>query len=409
MVEERPKAPGLKWRPRKRNPDVPYWVADKSALAAKYPVKSVNLNLYASQPDLLKSRCERLQSEMLLWVSGVRGNIPGYDGTFGALIAIYLADPESDYHTLKPGSKHPYDVYSAKLKTGIGERVIHLCDGRDVKRWFKIWAGVEDLRDPTARLPRARMMLTVLKSSVSFGVVCKLPGCAEFKAVLDELEFPSPKRREFAPTAEQATAARNAAHAVGAPERALAYAIQYETALRQWDVTGQWLPLSDPRPSAVLRGREKWIGPTWASIDDNLILRVTPTKTEGVTDAKGTFDLRMCPMVMEELARIPPEARKGPLIVDPRTKLPYIYDTFKDCWRRDFKAAGLPAKMWNRDFRAGASTEGSKAGATRDDRAKMAGHSSQIQGKVYDRDTLEAHRRVARARGAYRTENEPGT
>ena len=81
-----------------------------------------------------------------------------------------------------------------------------------------------------------------------------------------------------------------------------------------------------------------------------------PTKTEGVTDAKGTFDLGLCPMVMEELTRIPPESRNGPLIVDERSRLPYVYDTFKDAWRRDFKAASLPAKLWNRDFRAGAST-----------------------------------------------------
>jgi hypothetical protein len=240
-------------------------------------------------------------------------------------------------------------------------------------------------------------------------VACKLPDCNAFKAVLDELEFPAPKRREFAPTAEQVTAARRAAHAAGAPSRVLTYAFQFDTGLRQWDVTGQWVPMSDLRPSAMLRGNEKWIGPLWSAIDDNLILRVTPTKTEGVTDVRGTFDLRLCPMVMEELAGIPPEKRTGPLIADERTSLPYVYDTFKDAWRRDFKAAGLPAKLWNRDFRAGASTEASKAGASREDRAKVAGHSDQIQAKVYDRDTLEAHRRVAKARNQFRRKNDSGT
>lgn len=121
MDEERPKAPGLKWRKRKRGPDVPYWVADEDAVAAGYPVKSVNLSLYTDQPDLLKARCERLQGEMTMWLAGIRNSIPAFDGTFATLIAIYLTDPESDYHLFKPGSKHPYDVYSAKLKRHIGD------------------------------------------------------------------------------------------------------------------------------------------------------------------------------------------------------------------------------------------------------------------------------------------------
>jgi hypothetical protein len=39
------------------------------------------------------------------------------------------------------------------------------------------------------------------------------------------------------------------------------------------------------------------------------------------------------------------------------------------------KEAGLPRDLWNRDIRAGGVTEGGKAGATSDDRAKVAGHS----------------------------------
>jgi hypothetical protein len=409
MENERVKAPGLKWRKRKRGPNVPYWVADRDAIAAGYPVKSVNLKLYADMPDVMQARCVRLHGEMTMWLAGIRNPIPAFDGTFATLIDIYQRDEESTYRLLKPGAKHPYDVYAAKLKQHVGARRIDLCDGRDVKKWFKIWAGVDDLRDPAARLPRARMVLTVLKASVAWGVACKLPGCKTFKSVLEELEFPAPKRREFAPTAEQVTAARRAAHAAGAPSRALAYALQFETTLRQWDVIGQWLPLSDPRPSALLRGNAKWVGPAWAAIDGDMIMRVTPTKTEGVTDVRGTFDLRLCPMVLEEMALIAPEQRIDALIVDERTGMPYIYAAFKDAWRRDFKAAGLPAKLWNRDFRAGASTEASKAGASREDRAKVAGHSYRIQATVYDRDTLEAHRRTQRARTKFRSDNDPGT
>lgn len=410
-METRPKAPGLKWRKRAGSIEVPYWISDDGKMAINLSPYGVwSAGRFTADPAFLIQRCERLHDEAQMLAAERSNAKPTFDGTFGALIDIYLKDPESAYRTLKPGSLHPYTIYAKELKRHIGPVLIEDSDGREVKRWFKDWAGVDDLRDPAARLPRARFMLTVLKAAVSFGIVCKIAPCKTFKAVLEELEFPAPKRRKFAPTAEQIVAARAAAHAAGAPGRALLYALQFETTARQWDLIGQWLPLSDIRPSALHHNGLKWIGPTWASIDQHMILRVKPTKTEDTTDVDGTFDLSVCPMVMEELARIPPERRAGPLIVHEATGMPYVHVSFRDCWRRDFKAAGLPAKMWNRDLRAGGSTEGSKAGASREDRAKVAGHSPEMQGKVYDRDTVEAHRRTMAARTGFRAKtNGSGT
>ncbi len=270
---ERAKAPGLKYRRRKMSPEVPYWVADDEARKAGYPVKAVNLSLFTNDTAELVRRCERLQAEMRLWLTGARSTTPTFDGTFGSLIERYLCDRESSYARLKPSSRHPYDIYASKLKAHIGERRIDHYDGRDVRKWFKVWAGgVEDLRDPAARIPAARMGLTVLKSAVSFGVICRLPGCQAFNAILAELEFPTNRRRPYAPKAADIEAARRAAHAAGAPSRALAYALQFETTLRQWDVIGQWVPLSDPTPSAIIAYGEKWIGPTWADTVAKVLL-----------------------------------------------------------------------------------------------------------------------------------------
>ena len=134
------------------------------------------------------------------------------------------------------------------------------------------------------------MALTVLKSAVSFGVICRLAGCVDFNTILAELEFPGNRPRRFAPTAADIEAVRQAAHQAGAPQRALAYALQFETTLRQWDVIGQWVPLSDPRPSAIIDKGKKWIGPTWAHIDADLILRrLVHCKTE--EDLGGGGDL----------------------------------------------------------------------------------------------------------------------
>jgi hypothetical protein len=60
----RPKSPGLKWRPRRTGPPVPYWFADKKALDAGYPVKSANLSTLADNPAKLIERTQRLQSEI---------------------------------------------------------------------------------------------------------------------------------------------------------------------------------------------------------------------------------------------------------------------------------------------------------------------------------------------------------
>ena len=110
------------------------------------------------------------------------------------------------------------------------------------------------------------------------------------------------------------------------------------------------------------------------------------------------------------MARIPAEARRGPLIVNPTTGFPYRQTTYYDLWKKVTKAAGIRTGLWNRDLRAGAATEGGQAGAKIDDMAKQMGHSNKrTTAEVYDRDRFEAHRRVARARVAYRDKNGEGT
>ncbi len=62
--------------------------------------------------------------------------------------------------------------------------------------------------------------------------------------------------------------------------------------------------------------------------------------------------------------------------------------------------------MWNRDICAGGNTEGLKVGALLEDRRKVMGHAADdTTAEVYDRDVLEAHRRVAKARTRHRSGN----
>ncbi|WP_407175804.1 integrase [Bradyrhizobium sp. STM 3562] len=340
---------------------------------------------------------------MLLWMWGQRGPKLIVDGTFKAVILLYEADPESPYNTdIKPGVRETYGVYIRRLISHIGDLRIDLQDRRAVKRWFKEWRFDPDGRD---RLPRARMVLAVLKAAITFGVGCRVPGCKAFQEVLETIEFPALRSRTFAPTAAQIEAARKAAHAAGKPRRALLYALVFETTGRAFDFLGQWMPLSYKKSSAVVAYGKKWIGPTWASIDDNMLMTIKPTKTENSTGVEVTFDLSVCPMVMEELKLIPKAERKGPLIIHEGTGLPYVYQTFRGGWKADFNAAGIPKGMWCRDLRAGGVTEGGKAGVSKDDRRKIAGHATPKQTEAYDRDQIEAFRRTMKTRTSYRSQN----
>jgi hypothetical protein len=197
-------------------------------------------------------------------------------------------------------------------------------------------------------------------------------------------------------------AALRAAHELGHPEVAFAYALQFEGSMRQWDVIGKWVPLSDKRASSIIEGNKKWLGPTWSQVDENLILRYTPSKTQFTTGAKATVDFRVCPMVMAELAKLPHEARRGPLVINAQTGLPFTQRRFAYVWRKVANKASIATTVWNRDLRAAAVTEAREGAASTDDVAKVAAHSKRTTARVYDRDHLEAHRRVMRARVARR-------
>lgn len=394
MQTKAPNPPGLRILRGK-----PIWRATKAAVAEGYPVKSVNLSSLKDDPSGLSRRCERLQLEMMSWLSGRRGLTRTFDGTIRSLVDLYQAEPNSPYRKrLTASSREPYDVYLRVLRKEIGERQIDRCDGTDVDRWHEAWS------DAGRHLAKANMVIKVLKSVLSFGIQCRKPGCQEFKNILGEKRFPSLPSRTQAPTAEQIDALRAAARAAGHGPAALAYALQFECAMRQWDARGQWVPLADKRPSSVIHRGKKWLGPHWSQVDDNLVLKYKPTKTAFTSGAEVQIDLRECPMVIEELDAIPPETKVGPMVVDPKTKRPYTKDRFGQVWNDAARVAGIPDDIWNRNLRAGAATEGRQADAKIDDLKKVLGHTagSKMTAEVYDRDKLAAHRRVAKLRTAKR-------
>jgi len=397
METKVPATPGLTW-PRGK----PIWRPSRAAINTGFMPKWVNLAYIAHDEAALVARCQRLTAEMKVWLSGKRERKPVFDGTVCSLINYYLVEPNSKYHKLAPSSRRPYDVYARVVIATVGARRLDALDGRDFTRWYDEWsAPLEPGGKP--RIAAAHMAMSVFKAALSFGIACRLRGCTDLRVILDEMEFENPRPRTEAPTAAEVVAARKAAHELGHPLAALAYALQFEGAMRQWDVIGQWVPVSYKTPSTIIGGTSKWVGSMWSQVDENLILRYMPNKTAFTSGAQVTLDLRACPMVMEELGKVPPEARRGPLIVSPKTGLPYREARFCDLWRAVRKLAGIRPEVWNRDLRAAAITEGRQAAAPTDDAAKVAGHASKrTTAKVYDRDHLEAHRRFMKARVAHR-------
>src|SRR5262249_1443866 len=141
------------------------------------------------------------------------------------------------------------------------------------------------------RIAAARMAVIVLKNALTFGATCRKPGCAELRDILGKIRFMGPRPRTEAPSPAEIIPARKVVHELGPAPAALAYAFQFEGAMRQWDVVGKWVPLSDKKPSSVIDGMSKWIGPMWSQIDENLIFRYTPAKTQFTSGATVMLDL----------------------------------------------------------------------------------------------------------------------
>jgi hypothetical protein len=418
-------APGLQWRPR-ANDWVAVWVALPYLVKRGYAPKTARLwpptddtaaPLDAATVDMIRGECKRLQAEMLAWANDGDGRKPAYDGTISSLIRRYRADPDSPYHDLRDSSQAQYDDILRWLDVSVGGRIINGLCGPDFKRFYREWMQ-SDRGD--RQISRAYSRIQKLRVVINFGVTMRYEGCAETAAVLGKMKFPQGRARTEYMTADQAVAIRRRAHEIGRPSIALAQAFMFDLGLRPKDVVGEWIRISSPGISAITDGGRKWVvGIDWSEIDADLILTHSLSKSRrgrhALADRKSgnvkTFDLKLYPMVMEEinlrarningLAAIGGPERIGPVIINERTGLPYAKRTFPWIWRRIAVAVGVPANLQSRDSRAGAITEGIEAtGGDMEANRHAAGHSQIATTQRYSRaaDRQTAKVAVFRAR-----------
>jgi hypothetical protein len=241
-----------------------------------------------------------------------------------------------------------------------------------------------------------------LRELCAYGVMAELPGCERLYTVLRHARFAQPPRRRVVMQLSHVEAFIPQAIAMGRLSLALGTALQFETAMRQRDVIGEWEPLPDGKPVSpggfVLNGRRWGRGLTWEDLSADLVIRKATTKT----GAFAAHDLRLCPLVMDLLDRIPPERRSGPLIIDEVAGRPYAESAYGREWRVVARAAGLPGQVWNMDARAGAITEAEDAGADLDHIRSAAAHAQTATTQRYSRGALGKSRRVAELRLAHR-------
>jgi len=394
-------APGLIWRKRAGGAWEARWQCRTDIVAAGYPIKSVKLGKFAGDPteeewNYIADTCVSLQQEMLVFS---RGGLPvsvDFDGTLSSLMLHYRTDPDSPFRKLRYHSKCYYETLMGLIERDHGAEPLTSIKGRLFRRWYDAWSE-------GGKYAVAHGKIGMLRTLFGFGAsILEDAECARLKGVLSELRFEMPKPRTERLTAEQATAIRAMAHKMGRPSIALAQAFQFELMLRQKDVIGEWVPMSEPGVSDVHHKKFKWLrGLRWEEIDQNMTLTHVTSKRQ----KQITVSLKNAPMVMEELATQYKYA-SGPIILSEMDGLPWDAVEFRRWWRKAADACGIPKTVRNMDSRAGAISEATDAGADLEHVRHAATHSNIAMTQRYSRGAEEKIANVQKLRIKSRNKSE---
>lgn len=413
-------APGLTWRLRKGGWEA-RWRVRPDLGKRGYTPKNVRLWIGWEPNDAerawISDRCNVNQTEMLVWGRGGLPQVaPQFDGSIKGLVVCYQTGSPY-YRELRYHTRRYYDRLCRRLVTDHGDDQVETVRVAQLLSWHKEWSA-------GGKVAMGHAMMTIVRILFGYGATfLEDDQCARVAGVLRGLKFKNSKRRKQFVTADQAIAIRAEAHKVQRPSVALAQALQFGIIVRQKDVIGEWVPVSESGTSDVIDGNEKWLrGFRWNEIDDSLVLRHTTSKRgKDLPDP----DLKLEPMIIEELNILFPgiavfdEATKnwiinrslapssGPIVVDEETKLPYTDGKFRALWREIATAVGLPKKVYNMDSRSGGITEATTAGAPLEHVQQAATHSDIATTQGYSRGEIAKAANVARLRVQHR--NKSGT
>lgn len=405
-------APGLVWRQSKGLWKAT-WRARRDLVKRGFSPKNHPLwkgtELTAVDIAEIQDTCRRLQDEMLVFGRGGLPEVREFDGSLASLINCYQTDPDSTYHKKRFAVRKNHDITLRRIAARHGTEQLSDIKARLLKAWHKEWSN------DGQKIAIAHAFIGHLRTLFGFGfTMLEDKECERLCSVMHLMRFPMPKPRTERLTADQAIAHRVRAHARYWHTMAFAQALQFELMLRQKDVIGEWVPVSEPGISGVIGPKGKWImGLRWEEIDENLILRHTTSKRGKDVEV----DLKLAPMVLEELALhvMTPIAKltraslpaSGPLIICEVTGYPYSTAEFRRKWRIVANEAGIPKSVRSMDSRAGAISEATDAGADLEHVRHAATHSDIGMTQRYSRGSVEKVAGVSRQRVAHR--NKPKT
>lgn len=410
-------APGLVWKKRRNDVFEARWQAKQSAIDKGFKIKSVKLWSGTGDPTPeqwrhISDTCRELQQELLVFEKGGLPEGIKFDGTLGGLMRSYRADPDSRYKKLRYKTRVHYDTLIRLIDNEYGTERLTELKGRTFLRWHEKW-----MKGGKAV---AHGKIGILRTVFGFGkTFLEEPECRRLSEILHDMKFEMPKARDQRLEAHQANAIRAMAHQKGRKSLALAQAFQFEGMLRQKDVIGEWVPMSEDGQSDVLfidaeQGiYEKWLrGLRWNEIDANFNLKHVTSKRQ----KEITISLRLAPMIMDEFRlqygldlAAPDRAMlpaSGPVIVSEWSGLPWTAVEYRRWWRICADACGVPRAVKNMDSRAGAISEATDAGAQLEDVRHAATHSNISMTQRYSRGAEEKTAKVMQLRVEHRTKNE---
>lgn len=325
--------------------------------------------------------------------------IPAAERTISRLIHEYKTDPYSRYHKGRFATRQNTDSILRRIDRDHGFEMVAKVNARKVIGWHQEWLGPEG-----KKTSMAHALIGGLRNVTGHGVtMLEWEEARTLKMVLSGLRFPMSKPRTSILTTAQVIAIIDRAHERGLHSIAFQQALQHGLGVRQKDGLGEWVPITDPGVAIVTDGDWKWLrGVHWGEISSDLILTHTISKT----GKPFVADLKLAPLIVRELKRLPEEQvrRGGPLIVSEATGLPYRSYDFRRLWRSIADECGIPKWVRNQDTRAGFVTEALSLGAGLQAVRKAATHSTTQMTEKYSRGDADAIAEVMTLRAARHNE-----
>jgi len=320
-----------------------------------FPDKAIRLPSEASREELVEL-CRGHTADLLRWIADLRtGHEPDarYDGTVRSLSRLYQRHPESPFHSVKRNTRKSYTDSLKIIENTVGARAVHRVTIVDVRSWYRKWRAPKTKGGPE-RIDRAHDAVSMFRTILRFGFALGHDECGTLDGRLATQRFEKGGAREEEMTYQQAAAFVRTALDLGQrgviPEwrgrsMAIGVAAQFELALRQKDIIGEWT-------------KAEWSGPfTWDNVP-GWRLRLKTSKNR----AAAVFTLTDYPLLFPLLEAVPHEERLGAIVKGERG-LPVRERSYRRWFRAIARAAGIRDEVWSMDSRAGAATQADEAGA----------------------------------------------